>query len=112
MSTRAARSLCAFAVLFCAHVAGAQESKSPPPRHITLDEAVQMALKHNHVVRIAAYKVEEKEHAKDIARSAYFPILRNDSNLLRVTDTQFIGIPAGSLGAVSGTSLPERSVIL
>jgi outer membrane protein TolC len=82
------------------------------PRHITLDEAVQLALKHNHVVRITGYKVEEKQHAKDVARSAYFPILRNDSTVLNVTDTQFIGIPAGSLGTIAGTPLPARSVIL
>jgi hypothetical protein len=54
MNTRAARSFCAFALLFCAQISGAQESKSPSPRHITLDEAVQLALKHNHVVRIAS----------------------------------------------------------
>jgi outer membrane protein TolC len=71
-----------------------------------------MALKHNHVVRIAAYKVEEKEHAKDVARSAYFPILRNDSNVLQLTDTQFIGIPAGSIGTVTGTSLPVQQITL
>jgi len=112
MNTRAARGLCAFAVLFCTQFSGAQESKSPSPRHLTLDEAVQLALKHNHVVRIATYKVEEKEHAKQIARSAYFPVLRNDSNYLRVTDTQFIGIPAGSLGTIGGAPFPGSSVIL
>jgi outer membrane protein TolC len=111
MNLRAA-ALCALLSVFQAPSARAQEAKSPAPRRITLEEAVQMALKHNHVVRIAAYKVEEKQHAKDIARSAYFPILRNDSNLLRLTDTQFIGIPAASLGTISGTSIPERSVIL
>jgi outer membrane protein TolC len=111
MNSRAAR-LCAFLIFLQAGSVAAQEANPHTPRRITLEEAVQMALKHNHVVRIAAYKVEEKEHAKDVARSAYFPVLRNDSNLLRVTDTQFIGIPAGSIGTVSGTSLPERSVIL
>src|ERR1700676_4831321 len=90
----------------------AQEAKSVTPRRITLEEAVQLALKHNHVIRIAALKVEEKEHIKDIARSAYFPILRNDSNLAQVTDTQFIGIPAGTLGTVSGTAFPERTTTL
>lgn len=90
----------------------AQETKAVSPRRITLEEAVQLALKHNHVVRISRYKVEEKEHAKEIARSAYFPILRNDSNVLRVTDTQFIAIPAGSLGTIGSTPFPERSAIL
>ncbi len=111
MKSRAAF-LCVLFSLLQTHPLAAQEPASPSPRRITLEEAVQLALKHNHVVRIAAYKVEEKQHAKDIARSAYYPILRNDSNLLQLTDTQFIGIPAGSIGTVSGTSLPERSVIL
>src|SRR3984957_18901278 len=90
----------------------AQETKLVTPRRITLEEAVQLALKHNHVVRIATFKVEEKKNAKDIARSAYLPILRNDSNLAQVTDTQFIGIPSGSLGTESETPLPERTTIL
>jgi outer membrane protein TolC len=111
MNLRAAF-LCALLSIFQVQFLDAQEPKSSAPHRITLEEAVQLALKHNHVVRIAAYKVEEKEHAKDIARSAYFPILRNDSSLLEVTDTQFIDIPAGSLGTLNGTSLPARSVIL
>jgi outer membrane protein TolC len=111
MNKRAAR-LGAMAFLFCIRSLAAQESKSPTPRQLTLEEAVQLALKHNHVVRIADYKVEEKEHAKQLAKSAYYPVLRNDSNYLRLTDTQFIGIPAGSLGNVSGAPFPASSLIL
>ncbi len=111
MNKRAARYF-AFAFFFCCHFSGAQENKSPSSRHITLDEAVQLALKHNHVVRIASYKVQEKDHTKQIARSAYYPVLRSDSNYLRLTDTQFIGIPAGSLGAIGGAPFPAASVIL
>jgi outer membrane protein TolC len=109
---RAAVLLCIVFGLVRAVPLAAQEVKSTEPRRITLEEAVQLALKHNHVVRIATYKVEEKEHTKDVARSAYFPTLRNDSGLARVTDTQFIGIPAGSLGIVGGTAIPERTSIL
>jgi outer membrane protein len=100
-----------FLLLVFAHIAAAQESQTAP-RHITLEQAVQLALKHNHVIRIAGFKVEEQMHVKDVARSAYFPILRNDSNAVRVTDTQFIGIPAGSLGTAGGTPLPSSSVVL
>lgn len=89
-----------------------QEAKTPALRHITLDEAVQLALKHNHVVRIAGYKVGEKEHTRDLARSAYYPVLRNDSNFFHLTDTQFIDIPAGSVGTVNGVPLPAQPVIL
>jgi outer membrane protein TolC len=85
---------------------------APSPRYITLQEAVQLALKHNHSVRIANFQVEEKEHAKDVAKSGYFPSIKNESRLFEVTDTQFIQIPAGSLGTVGGTPIPERSDIL
>ena len=59
---------------------------------MTLHEAVQLALQHNHTIHIAGYKVEEKQHAKEVARSAYFPTIRNDSNFVHLTDTQLIQI--------------------
>jgi outer membrane protein TolC len=71
-----------------------------------------LALKHNHIVRIAGYKVEQSQHAKDVARSAYFPTIRNESRVFTVTDTQFIEIPAGALGTVAGTPIPVRPAIL
>ncbi|MGA2419258.1 MAG: TolC family protein [Candidatus Acidiferrum sp.] len=88
------------------------ETPAGEARHITLNEAVQLALKHNHLVRISRYQVEEKEHARQLTRSGYFPVLRNDSSVAEVTDTQFIGIPAGSIGEVGGTPLPSRTDIL
>ncbi|HKO03956.1 MAG TPA: TolC family protein [Candidatus Acidoferrales bacterium] len=88
------------------------QGSGPGPRRLTLPEAVQMALKHNHFVRIAAYKVEESEHAREAARSAYYPTVRNESRVFDVTDTQFIEIPAGALGAPAGTPIPERSLVL
>jgi outer membrane protein TolC len=99
-------------LLIFARPSGAQDAKPGEPQHITLDEAVQLALRHNHVVRMAEYSVQEKEHAKNITRSAYFPLLRNDSHVAQLTDTQFIGIPAGSLGMIAGTPIPAESVTL
>ena len=89
-----------------------QAQEQAPARHITLQEAVQLALKHNHFVRIANFQVEEKQHAKDVARSAYIPSIKNDSRLFQVTDTQFIQIAAGSLGTAAGTPIPTQSVTL
>jgi outer membrane protein TolC len=103
---------CVLLTFICSVSLFAQETKTPAPRHITVGEAVQLALKHNHVVRISAFRVEEKEHDKEIARSSYFPSLRNESNFAHLTDTQFIGIPQGSLGTVGGTPIPERIAIL
>jgi len=71
-----------------------------------------MALKHNHVIRLAALKVEEKEHTKDVARSAYFPCYANDSNVLHVSDTQLIQISAGALVQSLERAVPARSAVL
>src|SRR5271169_1983462 len=82
------------------------------PRHISLHEAIELALKHNHNVRIAGFKVEEKQHTKEVAKSAYFPTIRNDSTFLHLTDTQLIEIPTGSLGTVAGTPVPTQSSVI
>jgi outer membrane protein TolC len=92
--------------------ARAQEQAATSARHLTLQEAVQLALKHNHVVRMAGFQVEEKQHAKDVAKSGYFPTIKNDSSVFKLTDTQFIQIAAGSLGTAAGTAIPTTPVTL
>jgi outer membrane protein TolC len=86
--------------------------EAPNARHITLQEAVQLAVKHNHLVRMAEFQVEQKQDTKDIARSAYFPTVRNESRAFTVTDSQFIQIPAGNLGSAADTPIPNQSVTL
>lgn len=99
-------------LILCGAPAARGQTPAPGPRHLTLPEAVQLALKHNHVVRIAGYKVEESQHAQGVAKSAYFPTVRNESSIFDVTDTQFIQIPAGSLGTAAGTPIPPVSAVL
>jgi len=91
---------------------GAEPDSSPALRHITLRDAVQLAIEHNHLLRISQSKVEEKQHAKEAAKSEYFPSIRNDSSFLHVTDTQLIEIGAGSLGTAGGTPIPARTAIV
>jgi outer membrane protein TolC len=88
------------------------QDQATSPRHITLQEAVQLALKHNHLVRIAEFRVEEKVQAKELARSRYLPNIENETKVLHSTDSQFIEIPAGSFGTVEGTPIPEHSDVL
>ena len=64
------------------------------------------------MVRIAKLETEEKQHAKEVARSGYFPSITNESRIFTVTDTQFIQIAAGSFGTVGGTPIPTQSVTL
>ncbi len=90
----------------------AQTGGTPPSRRITLREAVQLALKHNHNVRIAGFAVDQKQHVKDAAKGSYFPSIRNDSSFVRVTDTQLIQIAPGTLGTVAGTPIPAESAVI
>jgi outer membrane protein TolC len=95
-------------------IAAAQETSNTtsPPRHITVQEAVQLALKRNHDIRIAGYTVEEKERAKQVARSSYFPSIRNDSSFMHLTDTQLIQVKPGILGLAGGTPIPPVDTII
>jgi outer membrane protein TolC len=104
--------LAAIALFACIAAAQEASNSAPLPRHITLPEAVQLALKHNHDVRIAGYTVEEKESAKRAAKSDYFPSIRNDSNFMHATDTELIQIKAGSLGIAGGTQIPPVDAII
>ena len=97
---------------FACLVAGQETGITGPPRHITLQEAVESALKHNHDIRIAGYKVEEKQHAKEVAKSYYFPSIRNDSSFIHLTDTQLIEIRTGQLGVVAGTPIPPVTAVI
>src|SRR5262245_57427622 len=102
------------ALLFAAgaSAAFAQSNEMPRPRHITLREAVDLALARNHVVRLAQLSVEEKDHAKEVAKSSYFPQVRNDTTLVRVTDTQLVEVPAGGLGIVGPNPIPPQTLVL
>jgi outer membrane protein TolC len=101
------------AIAFSPPLAEADETgNAPPARHITLQEAVQLALMRNHDIRIAGYTVEEKRQAKQAAKSSYFPSIRNDSSFMHVTDTQLIEIKSGSLGVAGGTSIPPVNAII
>jgi outer membrane protein TolC len=98
--------------LSCSLILADETGSTAPSRRITLQEAVQLALKHNHNVRIAGYAVDEKQHAKEAAKGSYFPSIRNDSSFLRVTDTQLIQIAPGTLGTVAGTPIPAANSVI
>jgi outer membrane protein TolC len=104
--------LIAAALFMGAVLVQGQQTLSTAPRMINLHEAVELALKHNHAVRIAGLHVEEEQHAKEVARSAYLPTLRNESEFTRLTDTEFIAIPAGGLGFVGKSAIPGQQFII
>src|SRR6202030_3502804 len=98
--------------LSCSLTLADEKASTAPSRRISLRQAVQLALKHNHNVRIAGYAVDEKQHAKEAAKGSYFPSIRNDSSFMRLTDTQLIQISPGTLGTAGGTPIPPVSSII
>jgi outer membrane protein TolC len=112
MRPKAALLLLLAMTFFVRNVAAQKPGNTVPARHITVQEAVQLALQHNHNIRIAGYTVEEKRQAKEVAKSSYFPSIRNDSTFLHVTDTELIQIRAGSLGVAGGASIPPVNAII
>src|SRR5215468_11201660 len=89
-----------------------QDTSPALVRRISLQEAVQMALKHNHDIRIAGYTVEEKQQAKQAAKGSYFPSIRNNTAFEHVTDTQLIELGAGTLGVAGGTAIPPVNHVI
>jgi outer membrane protein TolC len=91
-------------VLAMVSVANGQERK------ITLQEAIDLALRQNHAVKIAQYDVAAEQQKQRGAKSDYFPSLKNDSNALYVNDVERVQVPPGTFGAVPGGPLipPSR----
>ena len=81
-------------------------------RHITLQEAIHLAVSQNHALKIARLKVDESQQKKAGEHSSYFPRLTNQSNLLHVTDLETVAIPAGGLGHVGSSLIPPVGVSL
>src|SRR5271169_7102185 len=73
-------------------------------RRLTLQEAIDLALRANHSLRAASYQVSAEEEKRRIARSSYFPSITNESNLLHITDLQRVEVPAGAFGSGIPTS--------
>ena len=102
------------AIIFAAAVGivAATSQYGAEVRHLTLTEAVHLAISQNRSLKIARLKVTENEEKKAGQHSAYFPSLTNQSNLLHVTDLQNISIPAGTFGMVGGLDVPAQNRIL
>jgi outer membrane protein TolC len=81
-------------------------------RHLTLSEAVHLALQQNRTLKIARSKVQENDYRKEAARSDYLPTITNQSNILHITELQDVFVPAGAFGAAAGVPIPNRSTLL
>jgi len=93
-------------VCMCAMASGAMAQQ----RRLTIQEAIDLALRANHSLRAASYQVSAEEEKRRIAKSNYFPSITNESNILHITDLQRVEVPAGAFGSgipVSNTFLSQ-----
>jgi outer membrane protein TolC len=94
-------------------IAGVGAAAPPEPVRLTLSQAIDLALKNNHVLAIGAGKVDEMRSAKHVARSDYFPKISNSSSYLHFTQTSILQFPRGAFGTfpVFG-ALPSENLIV
>jgi outer membrane protein TolC len=104
-----------FALALSGHAASAQQAAPLPltPVALTLTQAIDLALKQNRELKLAQLSVVDSERKKEIARSAYFPHIKNESSILHVTDLAGVEIPAGAFGNHPATGLiPGKNLFL
>jgi outer membrane protein TolC len=88
----------------------AAASDSPHAVKLTLQEAVDLALKQNRALKIARAKVKENDAKVVTSRGDLYPQLSNDDTLIGVSNKESLEIPAGALGNVPGVGpYPQKS---
>ena len=102
--------VCALAPIAHLENANAQDG---PQVSLNLSQAIDLALKQNRTLRLAGLSVTDSEHKKEVARSAYFPHISNQSSVLHVTDLAGVQIPAGAFGVPAATgAIPVRPLFI
>jgi outer membrane protein TolC len=93
-------------------VAVAQQP-SPTPMRLTLDRAIDLALKQNHSVRLRSLSVEQMQSKKDEAKSSYLPHIKTSAVVSHVTELEGIEIPPGTFGNYPSTGpVPAKRLII
>ena len=96
---------------FCIRMVAQQSS--PAPMRLTLDQAIDLALKQNHSVRLRSLSVEQMQSKKDEALSNYFPQIKTSGSVLHLTELQGVEIPAGAFGSHPSTGpIPSNSLTI
>jgi outer membrane protein TolC len=90
----------------------AQQSSSSPMQ-LTLEQAINLALKQNHSIHLRSLSVEQMQSKKDEARSNYLPQVKTSGSVLHVTELAGVEIPTGALGSYTSTGpIPTQSLFV
>jgi outer membrane protein TolC len=80
---------------------------------LTLDQAIDLALKQNHSVRLRVLSVDLMRSKKDEARSNYLPQIKASGSVLYLTELEGVAIPAGAFGNYPSTGpIPSKSLLI
>jgi outer membrane protein TolC len=90
----------------------AQQSSANPMR-LTLEQAINLALKQNHSIHLRNLSVEQMQNKKDEARSEYLPQIKANGSVLHLTELEGVTIPAGTFGNYAPTGpVPSKSIVI
>ena len=90
----------------------AQQS-SASPMQLTLKQAINLALKQNHSVRLRSLSIEQMQSKKDEARSNYLPQIKASGSVLHITELAGVQIPAGAFGNYPSTGpVPAKPLFI
>ena len=85
----------------------------PTPMRLTLDQAIELALKQNHSVRLRALSVEQMQSKKDEVKSNYLPQIKASGSVLYITELEGVAIPAGAFGNYPSTGpVPSKPLFI
>ena len=86
---------------------------SASPMQLTLEQAINLALKQNHSVHLSELSVEQKQSKKDEARSNYLPQIKASGSVLHITELAGVEIPASAFGNFPSTGpVPAKSLFI
>jgi outer membrane protein TolC len=91
----------------------AAQQPSASPMQLTLEQAINLALKQNRSIHLRSLSVDQMQSKKDEARSNYLPQLKARGSVLHVTELAGVEIPAGTFGNFPPTGpVPAKSLVI
>jgi outer membrane protein TolC len=80
---------------------------------LTLQQAINLALKQNHSIRLRSLSIEQMQSKKDEARADYLPQIKASGSVLHITELAGVEIPAGAFGSYPSTGpVPAKSLFI
>jgi outer membrane protein TolC len=93
-------------------ISAAQQS-SANPMQLTLEQAINLALKQNHSVHLRSLSVDQMQSKKDEAKSNYLPQIKASGGVLHVTELEGVAIPVGAFGNYPSTGpVPSKPLFI